>query len=240
MNGEMFKDARLQERILDQIHAREFNIEDDSRTAEVGSVLPASFATGSFQRVDDGDTLSAPDVPQRQARKPVAARLDSFTDEGLETLSIDSSFQRVSDDEEGAFASGQDDETEAEPTEASEKKKRSSRRPAAAKASKKKAPTRKSSAAKKPPKRAADSEADDSIPTEHLTDAEASISSGPSLAEFATRRGGRRRRRPGGKPKTEGEPRPHLLMDRSLSRKCSRRQSMSPYKSIRSYPNRWP
>ncbi len=41
-NGEMFKDARLQERIFDQIHAVEFNFEDDFRTAEVGSILPTS------------------------------------------------------------------------------------------------------------------------------------------------------------------------------------------------------
>ncbi|HEX9629210.1 MAG TPA: hypothetical protein VF961_04260, partial [Pyrinomonadaceae bacterium] len=39
VNGEMFKDARLQERLLDQIHAGEFNLEDDFRTAEVGSVI---------------------------------------------------------------------------------------------------------------------------------------------------------------------------------------------------------
>jgi hypothetical protein len=38
-DGEMFKDARLQERIFDQIHAVEFNIEDDFRSAEVGSML---------------------------------------------------------------------------------------------------------------------------------------------------------------------------------------------------------
>ena len=39
VNGEMFKDARLQERLFDQIHAGEFNLEDDFRTAEVGSLL---------------------------------------------------------------------------------------------------------------------------------------------------------------------------------------------------------
>ena len=42
-NGEMFKDARLQERIFDQIHAVEFNMEDDFRNAEVGSLLSAGF-----------------------------------------------------------------------------------------------------------------------------------------------------------------------------------------------------
>jgi ribonuclease G len=56
-NGEMFKDARLQERLFDQIHAGEFNLEEDFRTAEVGSVISsADYSRDSFQRVDDGDT----------------------------------------------------------------------------------------------------------------------------------------------------------------------------------------
>ena len=42
-NGEMFKDARLQERLFDQIHAGEFNLEDDFRTAEVGSVMSTAW-----------------------------------------------------------------------------------------------------------------------------------------------------------------------------------------------------
>ena len=57
-NGEMFKDARLQERIFDQIHAVEFNMEDDFRTAEVGSLLSAGLGDDSFERIDDGETDS--------------------------------------------------------------------------------------------------------------------------------------------------------------------------------------
>jgi ribonuclease G len=49
-NGEMFKDARLQERIFDQIHAVEFNMEDDFRTAEVGSILSGGFGSESCVR----------------------------------------------------------------------------------------------------------------------------------------------------------------------------------------------
>ena len=45
----MFKDARLQERLFDQIHAGEFNLKDDFRTAEVGSVFPVrTTATTPF------------------------------------------------------------------------------------------------------------------------------------------------------------------------------------------------
>src|SRR5205085_350590 len=59
-NGEMFKDARLQERLFDQIHAVEFNMDDDFRTAEVGSVLSSGLGSESFERVDDGATEVEP------------------------------------------------------------------------------------------------------------------------------------------------------------------------------------
>src|SRR5918996_1187412 len=55
-NGEMFKDARLQERLFDQIHAVEFNMEDDDfRSAEVGSLLSSGLGGASFERIDDGE-----------------------------------------------------------------------------------------------------------------------------------------------------------------------------------------
>ncbi|MDQ2855036.1 MAG: hypothetical protein M3R68_01810, partial [Acidobacteriota bacterium] len=98
VNGEMFKDARLQERLFDQIHAGEFNLGEDLRTAEVGSVLPADYASSSFQRIDDSDVSS-----QSEGRRPVeliAAHLDSFTDDAGESLTDSASFERISDDEE--------------------------------------------------------------------------------------------------------------------------------------------
>src|SRR6058998_2420397 len=53
-NGEMLKDARLQERIMDEVHAIEFDLEDVP-TAEVGSLLSSGLGeSGEFQRVDDG------------------------------------------------------------------------------------------------------------------------------------------------------------------------------------------
>ena len=42
MNGEMFKDARLQERIMDEVHAAEFDLEDVP-SAPVGSLLSDEF-----------------------------------------------------------------------------------------------------------------------------------------------------------------------------------------------------
>ena len=102
-NGEMFKDARLQERIFDQIHAVEFNLEDDFRTAEVGSIFPSSsYRDASFQRVDDGDEEL--DIPQMTMRSPlpIAGPVASFVDSIDEDPLTSGSFQRISDDEETA------------------------------------------------------------------------------------------------------------------------------------------
>src|SRR4029079_11594380 len=101
INGEMFKDARLQERLFDQIHAVEFNMEDDFRTAEVGSILTGGFGSESFERVadDEGDA-----EPIREGSRPEEAHVSTFIDDlGPETMpSV--GFQRISDDEEEAIA----------------------------------------------------------------------------------------------------------------------------------------
>ena len=77
-NGEMFKDARLQERIFDQIHAVEFNMEDEFSNAEVGSLLSGGFSTESFERIDDGETDAE---PIREERRPREAHVSSFVDD---------------------------------------------------------------------------------------------------------------------------------------------------------------
>jgi len=188
VNGEMFKDARLQERLFDQIHAVEFNMEDDYRNAQVGSLLSSGLGDDSFERVDDGETEAETAV--REARHLQEAHLAGFNDDAVPDLLGTGSFERVSDDEE----------SEAEPTprrgrkvatssdDASAKKKRT-RPPAGATkgAAKKKASSKKSSK-----KRATDG--DESA--EGFADSEARVGESQSRAEFATRRGGRRRRRP--------------------------------------------
>ena len=184
----MFKDARLQERLFDQIHAVEFNMEDDYRNAQVGSLLSSGLGDDSFERVDDGETEAETAV--REARHLQEAHLAGFNDDAVPDLLGAGRFERVSDDED----------SEAEPTprrgrkvatssdDASAKKKRT-RPPAGASkgAAKKKASSKKSSK-----KRATDG--DESV--EGLADSEASVGESQSRAEFATRRGGRRRRRP--------------------------------------------
>ncbi|HEY0081988.1 MAG TPA: hypothetical protein VGB61_04305, partial [Pyrinomonadaceae bacterium] len=105
-NGEMFKDARLQERLTDQIHAIEFEMET-TREAEVGSLLSSEdiSAGSSFERIaDDDDELDAP-RPVEAVQPAVAASVSAFIDETTEETALSASqaqsFERVSDDGEG-------------------------------------------------------------------------------------------------------------------------------------------
>lgn len=220
VNGEMFKDARLQERIFDQIHAVEFNFEDDFRSAEVGSVLPSgAYRDEAFQRVADDD--GSGDVAQIALRAPerVAAHVESFVDTVDEETLPGGQFERVSDDEEGEQAEtivDFPDEEEAhaqgfaaravETIVSAVKGKRGARKTSASKTSKSRAASKKS-ASKKPVKSI---EQENEIPAEStgdvaagtdFEDSEARLFGSRSRGEFATRRGGRRRRRPTGKPK---------------------------------------
>jgi len=201
LNGEMFKDARLQERLFDQIHAVEFNIDDDFSNAEVGSLLSTGLGSDSFERIDDGAT----DVePIREAGPPPEAHVSSFVDDVAADTWHSVSFERISDDEEevievpaqkSAGKRGRKSPTQGET------KKRSTKAASKTGAAKKKA-SKKSSK-----KRATDDESAEGVPT--YADSEARIVEGQSRGEFATRRGGRRRRRSGkNKPPTtaaEGE-----------------------------------
>ena len=202
--GEMFKDARLQERIFDQIHAVEFNLEDDFRSAEVGSLLPSgTMRDSSFQRVDDGsDPYAEGLMPEPPRRAPLEAHVDSFVDDvPSETLGL-GSFERISDDEEETFViSSPPARRGRKPASTVEAKKRTSRAPSKS-AGKKKASTKRTSK-----KRAASSSEGEA---ESYGDADAHVFENSSRAEFATRRGGRRRRRPaknkpGAAPTTEVE-----------------------------------
>jgi ribonuclease G len=204
-NGEMFKDARLQERLFDQIHASEFNLEDDFRTAEVGSVISSvDYRDDSFQRVDDGDSVEVAGGAAPRIREPIAARIESFVDEVEDNRLQGASFQRVSDDDaevESASIGGYVTETEEaddQPRERTASKKSRVGKLLSSLGAKKKAPTKKSPG-KKAVKEAVseNGEIPDDAPMENsYADAEASVDEPGSRAEFATRRGGRRRRRP--------------------------------------------
>ena len=220
-NGEMFKDARLQERIFDQIHAVEFNFEDDYRNAEVGSVLPSvGFQNPSFQRIDDGEDTSDQGRIIMRAPETIAAHVKSFVDSVDEETLPGGTFQRISDDEDSELVTPsefEDEDEEEAPAQgfaarAVEKivsvarRKTGTRKPAASKSTKTKAASKKA-----PTKKRAKSVTDDAVDSESpsetiadtgLEDSEARVTGNRSRGEFATRRGGRRRRRPTSKPKT--------------------------------------
>lgn len=184
-NGEMFKDARLQERIFNQIHAVEFNLGDDFRTAAVGSVLPSgSYQDASFQRVDDSDISEESDQMPPRTYGTVAAHVERFVDEIDEPPLSPGTFERVSDEEE----------TEQEAVTAT-KKKRATRKALPTRT--KKASSRSASAKKSAKPAVEDGRSE-------IADSEARITGNRSRGEFATRRGGKRRRRPAKQGPTTG------------------------------------
>jgi ribonuclease G len=218
-NGEMFKDARLQERILDQIHAVEFNFEDDFRTAEVGSILPPSgYRDDAFQRVADDDDADAPQITLR-APAPIEAHVASFVDSAPERILHSGSFQRISDEEEplatmGVVEPEEDFEEEAEPEKhgfaaravekivSVAKGKRATKKSPTTRATKPRAASKKAAT-----KKAVAEDAPEEIglsAEETFEDAEARITGTRTRGEFATRRGGRRRRRPTASKKAAG------------------------------------
>ena len=74
--GDMFKDAYMQEAIVDQVRAVEFDMESTG-TAEVGSLLNSvSDEKTGFQRIaDEDDTQEIPQKKnQNRVRPEIAAR----------------------------------------------------------------------------------------------------------------------------------------------------------------------
>jgi ribonuclease G len=204
MNGEMFKDARLQERLMDEVHAAEFDMEDVA-SAPVGSLLSDQSLSpdGSFQRIADDDDGGA--APSTRARELEATRVRGFVDEVAEENSRSLSFERVSDDETPEFlappsATAPMDEAEAKPPVA---EKRPARRSTTTTRKKKAGVIGrlfKSKKADAAPESELEAEAETEISPDVLPDSEASVTTGRPHEEFATRRGGRRRRRPSSKP----------------------------------------
>lgn len=67
--GEMFKDAYVQEAIVDRVRAVEFSFEEDDAPAEVGSLLASVEAgDGSFERIADEDD-AVEDKPKKKSTR---------------------------------------------------------------------------------------------------------------------------------------------------------------------------
>ena len=183
LDGEMLKDARLQERIINEVHAAEFDLEDIP-SAPVGSLLSDEFReSGEFQRIadpDDADVTAA--APPREIK---AAHVRSFIDEVVDESSRQLSFQRVSDDEEPA----------ALPIETPAPRPRAAS--STSRSRKKTGVISRFFKSKKSDEAGEGSESEGEGKTEEINpDSEADITTARPHEEFATRRGGRRRRRP--------------------------------------------
>jgi ribonuclease G len=188
MNGEMFKDARLQERIMDAVHAVEFDLEDVP-SASVGSLLSGGLSEGGgFQRVADEEE-STPIA--RHAPPLEAAHVDHFVDEAGPEGAHDLSFQRVSDDEDSATRGEAVSESSPETP---RKKEASERRRKKTGVIGRLFKSKKAEDEQTEEGTSAAPQAD--VSDDFMPDSEASITTARPHEEFATRRGGRRRRRP--------------------------------------------
>ncbi|MGH9914498.1 MAG: Rne/Rng family ribonuclease, partial [Pyrinomonadaceae bacterium] len=208
--GEMLKDAMIQERIFDQIHAIEFDIEDP-RPIEVGSLLSNNSVVDKtgFERVEDG-FIAEPSEPSElsdeEDNRPAEitfTRVNTKIDE-IES-EVDSEpkvlFERVSD--EDFYSKKAEAETLKKPGRPRRRGKEVSDEPIA---------TPKRARGSGRSKNIVEPEDSSDVATEHASfsesteatdespetgepyaDMEASIDSHTSRAEFA-RRGGRRRR----------------------------------------------
>src|SRR4030095_10883394 len=179
-NGEMLKVARLQERIMDEVHAVEFDLED-LPSAPVGSLLSDEFrSSGEFQRVEDTEEVEVTGVPSPRELEPAYVR--DFVDEVVDESSRGLSFQRVSDDEEAQAS------IEAPPTRRSTKQDS----PASTRTRKKSGVISRFFKSKKDESNTQEAEGEtgtEALP-EVNADSEARLTTGRVHEEFATRRGG--------------------------------------------------
>ena len=77
--GEMFKDAMIQERIVDQVRAVEFDMESFSE-ATVGSLLgEVGGGSGGFERIADDDEVSDSEEPKKKRKVPTKAGHGKFS-----------------------------------------------------------------------------------------------------------------------------------------------------------------
>ena len=180
MNGEMLKDARLQERIMDEVHAAEFDLEDIP-SAPVGSLLEDFRESGEFQRVADSE-----DAEVAAARPPALeeAHVRDFVDEVVDESSRGAAFQRISDDEEASANAESIVEPPAPPSSTRSRRKTG----VISRFFKSKKADETSDEAGTGSEAAASEDIN--------ADADASLTTGRAHEEFATRRGGRRRRKP--------------------------------------------
>lgn len=185
--GELFKDAYMQEAIIDQVRAIEFDMESTDE-AEVGSLL-ASFEkdAGGFERIADDEESIEP------TGKAKPKRASKSKDTAKTKTSSRSRTKKTTDTKEAVV---EENVEPAEPAEAEpETPKKTTRKKSAAKPK-----TTRTTSARNRKKKTDKTEPEN---TAELADGEASVKESSDTAEMSVRRGGRGRRRGGRKRKDD-------------------------------------
>ena len=179
--GDMFKDAYVQEAIVDQVRAVEFDMESTG-TAKVGSLINSAYdEQNGFQRIADEDESEEDQAKKssksnrRSNKKPGTANESEKVDSAEEKEETQTKKSSASKKSSRKKSTAEKDNGSDESADSEEKQTKSGR-----------SRSRKSSVKSK-------KENTEETPS----DAEASISDSDSVAEMAVRRGGRGRRRGG-------------------------------------------
>ena len=198
--GDMFKDAFMQEAIIDQVRAVEFDMES-AGSAEVGSLINSvSSEPNGFERIaDDDDSNDEPQQrPPAEINKPKNKRGSrggrNRNKSGRDSKAAD---KTTADETQTPESNDQDVDSESKKENSAEIKNvnqtdsEAEDKPATNRGSKTKSTSSKAKS-KKPASK--NKKADGK---ETLADGEASVRESSNNAEMAVRRGGRGRRRPG-------------------------------------------
>ncbi len=197
--GEMFKDAYMQEAIVDKVRAIEFDMESEG-PAEVGSIFDsAKEVKNGFERIADEDDEETQSSSAVKGKGRTSRKKKKATKKVTETISTDSETPKSGRTANAKKDASSKKEAEVEKTE----------KPSAKAKSK---PSPKGRGRKPAAKNA------------KLADGEASVTESDKPSEMAVRRGGRGRRRP-----TKGdEDKSSTGSDNKKPQRGGRRQSSQP------------
>jgi ribonuclease G len=189
--GDMFKDAYMQEAIVDKVRAIEFEMES-AGSAAVGSLIDSvSDAPNGFQRVADEDEDETQDTKTEKGKSRTSRRKKKATKKEVEKKDEDLKPEETEQEKPKTTRSSRSKQTSAAPKTTAQK---SDGEETKAKKTKSSSRRRTSTRNKKPTGK-----------NEKLADAQVNVKEEDSPAEMAVRRGGRGRRRTT-KPNTEDKP----------------------------------
>lgn len=196
--GEMFKDAYVQERIVNKVRAVEFDMES-TPIAEVGSLFEDSSIQGTgFERIADEDD-NAPSLIEPVEEKPAKTRRTRASKKSKKELAEEIS--QMSDIETGE---NMFDSSEMNPdSQVSDEPEIVETHPETIQETDKKSTEKKKVEPK--PSRKKQRGGKKQTKTQTITEGEASVIESPDTAEMAVRRGGRRRRG-GNRPQQQNRP----------------------------------